>query len=257
VIPNQITPPDISNSSISPDCFVDLGVRITKSNLESNVKCYKFSHIVESKIGTNSIIGDLSKIDNCVLGSYNKIEKYNHLYHTILGNYSYTGPYSVIMHCSVGKFTSISWGTTLGGAEHDYERVTSHALLYNSFFDLNQNIATPYNRFEKPCNIGHDVWIGANSTILRGVTVGNGAVIAANALVNKDVPPYAIVAGTPAKIIKFRIEDHLIPAMQEIEWWHFPHHIIQNHIAVLNQKISDATIDDLFKVKQQTQQKAL
>ena len=72
---------------------------------------------------------------------------------------------------------------------------------------------------KKQLLIGSDVWIGANAVILRGVTVGNGAVIAAGAVVNKDVPSYAIVGGVPAKIIKFRFNDEIIKKLKESKWY--------------------------------------
>ncbi|MGN1275552.1 MAG: CatB-related O-acetyltransferase, partial [Floccifex sp.] len=67
--------------------------------------------------------------------------------------------------------------------------------------------------------IGNDVWIGNNVTILAGVSVGDGAVLAAGAVVTKDVPPYAIVGGVPAKILRFRFDDGTIKELQKLEWW--------------------------------------
>jgi acyl-[acyl carrier protein]--UDP-N-acetylglucosamine O-acyltransferase len=70
--------------------------------------------------------------------------------------------------------------------------------------------------------VGHDVWIGANAVILSGVNIGNGAVVAAGAVVNKDVPPYAVVGGVPAKLIKMRFEPEQIAALEKIQWWNWP-----------------------------------
>lgn len=69
--------------------------------------------------------------------------------------------------------------------------------------------------------IGHDVWTGWNSTIMPGVTIGNGAIIAAQAVVTKDVPPYAVVAGNPARIVKMRFPDAVIKSLEAIQWWHW------------------------------------
>ena len=83
---------------------------------------------------------------------------------------------------------------------------------------------------DKPCIIGNDVWIGCNATILRGVTIGDGAIVAANAFVNKDVPPYAIVGGVPAKVLKYRFSENIITKLLHLKWWDFPiERIRRNH----------------------------
>lgn len=238
----------IIRSEISEKVFFDKGVEVVDSKIGSNVSCYKFSSIIKSKIGYKSIVGDMSKIDNCVLDSYNKIEKYNHLYYCKLKENSYTGAHTIIMYADIGKYCSISWGCSIGGAEHDYQRISSHAFYYNPYFDINEAPPT-YDRFEKDCIIENDVWIGCNSTILRGVTIGNGAVIAANSLVNKDVPPYAIVAGSPAKIIKYRFNNNLIEKLLELEWWNLPKSIIKENFDLFDKKLNIKVLDELINLK--------
>ena len=82
------------------------------------------------------------------------------------------------------------------------------------------------NTFEeltkKECEIGNDVWIGVDSVVRRGVKIGNGAVIGANSVVTKDVPSYAIVAGSPAKIIRYRFEEEKIQLIENSKWWTTP-----------------------------------
>jgi len=103
-----------------------------------------------------------------------------------------------------------------------------------------------YSPFVKECVIGNDVWIGCNSTILRGVTIGNGAVIGANSLVNKDVPPYAIVVGSPAKIIKYRFDEEIIQALLKIKWWDYPLEIISQHAELF---ALEPTLDVIDKIR--------
>jgi acetyltransferase-like isoleucine patch superfamily enzyme len=70
--------------------------------------------------------------------------------------------------------------------------------------------------------VEHDVWVGAGAMILSGVKIGNGAIVAAGAVVAKDVPPYSIVGGVPAKVIKMRLSDLQIGALEKIQWWNWP-----------------------------------
>jgi acetyltransferase-like isoleucine patch superfamily enzyme len=122
----------------------------------------------------------------------------------------------------LGKFCSISWGVTIGPGEHDYSKITCHDFLYNDYYEIKpKDFAEPYNRYIKSVEICNDVWVGANSIILRGVKVGNGAVIGANSLVTKDVPPYAIVVGSPAKVLKYRFDENCIKKLQRLKWWDF------------------------------------
>lgn len=153
--------------------------------------------------------------DQCMVGNFSKMA------YSKMDTLSYIGDYTVVINAIIGRFCSISWGVTIGPEEHDYTRLTNHSFLYS----LKSFQLTPYKHyspFEKECVIGNDVWIGCNSTILRGVTIGDGAVIGANSLVNKDVPPYAIVAGTPAKVIKYRFNDAVIAALLDLKWWDLP-----------------------------------
>src|SRR5699024_8636000 len=101
------------------------------------------------------------------------------------------------------------------------ERPTQHLFAYNGegygFYPKDNEFLA--KRKELITTIGNDVWIGHGAIIQAGITVGDGAVIASNAVVTKDIPPYAIVGGIPAKIIKYRFSDEMIAAMSQIAWW--------------------------------------
>ena len=84
-----------------------------------------------------------------------------------------------------------------------------------------QDIAT------KKVTIGNDVWIGIKATIMPNITIGDGAVIGANAVVTKDVPPYAVVVGVPAKIIKYRFDEEIIKDLLELKWWNYSESFIK------------------------------
>lgn len=87
--------------------------------------------------------------------------------------------------------------------------------------------------------IGNDVWIGTSAVILSGVKIGHGAVVAAGSLVTKNIPPYAIVGGNPAKIIKYRFNEDKIKELLEMNWWDWSEEKIKNNIEILSSKINE------------------
>ena len=120
----------------------------------------------------------------------------------------------------IGKFCSIAQGVTiLLGGEHRVEWVSTYP--FDAFVE---KAPPPYasDRGKGDVVIGNDVWIGREALILSGVKVGDGAVIASRAVVVKDVPPYAIVGGNPAKVIRFRFEPGQIEALLQLRWWDWP-----------------------------------
>ncbi|MBY0355725.1 MAG: CatB-related O-acetyltransferase [Rickettsiales bacterium] len=91
--------------------------------------------------------------------------------------------------------------------------------------------------------IGHDVWVGLSATILSGVTIGNGAVIGTKAVVSRDVPPYAIAVGNPARIVKYRFTPEEIAELQDVQWWDWPEEKIRRNITFITGK-------DIFKLRE-------
>lgn len=215
---------------------------IENSDIHNTAKLFKYCTVVNSNLEKSATVGDFSRVTSSTMNVFSRLDRFSLLYHSILGDYSYTGPYDMIMHSEIGKFCSISWGVTIGPGDHDFNRISTHDFLYNNHYGLIPESKTdPTNRFGKTSKINNDVWVGANVTILRGVTVGNGAVIGANSVVNKDVPPYAIVAGVPAKVIKYRFDEDIIDELQDIEWWNFPSTSIKEvYDAFTNYNIKEA-----------------
>lgn len=200
----------------------DETVFISDSIIPESARLYFRAEVNGSEIKEMCIIGDNSRVRKSLLGEYVSIDRNNLVMSSCVGRYTYTGPFDMIFNAEIGSFSSISYGVTIGPPEHDYERISTHPFLHNGRYGiLDENYLLEVSKFNKPCTIGHDVWIGCNATILRGVTVGCGAVIGANALVNKDVPPYAIVGGVPARIIKYRFEKDIIEKLMTLEWWNW------------------------------------
>ncbi len=141
-------------------------------------------------------------------------------YDSTLGRYSYIGYDSQVTNCEIGQFCSIAGGCIIGSAEHPTSWVSTSPVF--------EGVAHsgPRKRFahhtlpeSKRTFIGNDVWIGARVTIKAGVKIADGAVIGSGAVVTKDIPPYAIVAGVPARILKYRFPEDVIEKLLKFQWW--------------------------------------
>ncbi|MDB5272140.1 MAG: hexapeptide repeat-containing transferase [Chitinophagaceae bacterium] len=204
--------------------------------------------VIDSAIDETANLGGCSTIIHSNLGEMCIVGKFSKVAYSSMGPLSYISDYSVVINSVIGKFSSISWGVTIGPEEHDYKRLTNHSFLYS----LKAFTLTPhkhYSPFEKECIIGNDVWIGCNSTILRGVTIGDGAVVGANSLVNKNVEPYTIVVGSPAKVIKHRFTSEIITALLELKWWDIPVSVISEHTELFAAEPTMEIIETLKKLK--------
>jgi acetyltransferase-like isoleucine patch superfamily enzyme len=153
---------------------------------------------------------------------------YVRVFQSKINSYSYVSPFSIVIKAEIGKYTSIGPGCKIGLGVHPLDFVSTSPYLYNDNLFKKKNDSD----FEEVV-IGSDVWIGANVLIMGGVKVGHGAVIGAGSVVTKDVPPYSVVVGVPAKIIKYRFTPDIIDLLIETEWWNKPHHLImqQKHNA--------------------------
>lgn len=134
---------------------------------------------------------------------------------------------------TVGSYTSIARGVTIVlGGYHPMDRVTTFPLRLR--LGMADAGADGYPWSPGDVSIGSDVWIGTNATILSGVSIGHGAVVGAGAVVNRDVAPYAVVAGNPAREVRRRLREDLIEPMLEIAWWNWPDETVRDRIQELS-----------------------
>jgi len=147
----------------------------------------------------------------------------------ILGDYLYiSGPGSYVEAAKIGKYCSIARNVTIGVSDHNYSVVSSHPFLFDKSYKLNKN--PPLEKAKTRPIIGNDVWIGMGSFVLRGVNIGDGAIVAANSVVTKDVEPYSIVAGSPARHLKYRFSPSDVRNLLEIKWWDWSEDKIKKEI---------------------------
>lgn len=210
--------------------------------VHETVSIYGNGELSNSTAGERTIIGENSRVRHCLLGHHVRIDRNNLLMNVEMGDYTYTGPFDMLFHLKIGKFTSISYGVTIGAPEHNYKLLSTHPFIYDSYYEVfDKSEVVRNDKFDKETEIGNDVWIGCNSTILRGVHIGDGAVIGANSLVNRDVPPYAVVAGCPAKIIKYRFPKETIDKLITIKWWNWSIEKIRSNKKLFTTELSECS----------------
>lgn len=150
-----------------------------------------------------------------------KVESGSQVINSIFGKHSFCGYDCEIINCQIGSFCSIANGVKIGGGMHPVDWVGTSPVFYEGRDSVKAKFSK--HKRPKPRNtfIGHDVWIGQNALIKQGVVIGSGAVIGMGSVVTKDVPPYAIVGGVPAKIIKYRFKQNTIDRLLNSKWWEF------------------------------------
>lgn len=165
-----------------------------------------------------------SSIYNCRFGYHNIVYDNTLMVNVTIGDYSYVGGESKIFNTLIGKFCSLGPELRIGLGRHPIHLKSTFPGFYSDK-DLSYGVKKEYDNEEPeylPIIIGNDVWIGARAMILDGVCIGDGAIVAAGAVVTKDVPPYAIVGGVPAKVIKYRFDQNTIQKMLTEKWWESP-----------------------------------
>jgi len=186
-------------------------------------KQVKFHNGKSLILGINSSLSNCQIEDNIYIGTGCQIKN------STIGRRSYTNNYVAIQNAEIGRFVSIGSDVTIGVGAHPTSMVSTHPAFYsnNKIFNTYAK-ETVYIEFGK-CIIGNDVWIGSKSTILNNIKIGDGAIIGYGAVVTKDIEPYSIVGGIPAKLIKYRFSPSIISRLLEIEWWKFNDDILVNN----------------------------
>ena len=180
----------------------------------------------KNQFAKNAIVLKDSEVKNSKLGVYTRVKSHIELRNSVVGDYTIMSSFSIINACDVGKFCCIGPGNFLGLWEHNMW-VTTHTFPLT---EVSGGFVKGFQDFEKDSirvKIGNDVWTGAGAIIRKGVVVGDGAIIGAGALVTRDVPPYAIVIGSPARVLRFRFSPAEIKYLLKIQWWEFDRKLIQ------------------------------
>jgi len=171
------------------------------------------------------------EVTDSIFGAYIEIGKGSRVNNSYFGDYSYCDRYADIANAQIGKFANIAAFARIGATDHPLHTAACHHFLYRSYDywdDSEPDEAFFEHRRSRTAHIGHDTWIGAGAMIKPEVTLGDGAVVAAGAVVTKDVDPYTIVAGTPAKVIRLRQPPEIAERLIVLAWWDWPHDRLRN-----------------------------
>jgi phosphonate metabolism protein (transferase hexapeptide repeat family) len=159
-------------------------------------------------------------------GRYVEIGRATRLAHSEIGDYSYCDRWCDIANSQVGKFSNIAASVRIGATDHPMEKASLHHFHYRAgdYFDGAEDDADWFAlRRSRRTVIGHDTWLGHDAQVRPEVTIGHGAVVAGGAIVTRDVAPYMIVAGIPAKPLRRRFSESIAARMEELAWWDWPH----------------------------------
>ena len=172
-------------------------------------------------------------INDSSFGAYTEIGAGSRIAHSTFEDYAYCDRYADIANATIGKFANIAAFSRIGATDHPLDTAACHHFLYRSadYWDDVENDAEFFaHRQSRRAHIGADTWIGAGAMIKPEVTLGHGAVVAAGALVTKDVEPYTIVAGTPAKVLRRRQPEDIAERLITLAWWDWPHDVLRERL---------------------------
>lgn len=184
-----------------------------------------------TKLSDVALVHDRAKVTNSSLGRYVEIGEAARLNEVKMGDYAYCDRYADIAYADIGKFANIAAFSRINPGNHPTWRPSLHHFMYRaSYYFEGIEDEEPFFewRREHHCSLGPDTWLGNGAIVLPGRHIGTGAVVGAGAIVTKDVPDYAIVAGNPARVIKMRFPDEIAGRLLDLAWWDWDHDVLRD-----------------------------
>ena len=187
----------------------------------------------------------LSAVKNSHIHKSSKVESGSLVVNSSMDRYSFCGYDCKLINVKIGAFCSLADNVIIGGSAHPIDWVSSSPVFYAGRDSVKKKFSEFEREPDKNTVIGNDVWIGDRAIIKAGVTVGDGAVIGMGCVVTKDVPPYAIVAGVPAKVIRYRFDNETIDALLKSRWWELSDTELEKHAKSI--RFPNAFLDEVSK----------
>lgn len=215
-------------SQIGESSEIDEGAVIVRSTLGRACRVGTRTEVADSQLADQVRVGRDADVIQCTIAPWVSLQAGVELIDTRLGSFSYVARRARLIATTTGAFCSIGPNVICGCGEHPAGWMSTSPVFYSEGRQCGRTFAAETS-FEEvaPVTIGSDCWIGANAFIRNGVSIGHGAIVAANAAVVKDVAPYEIVGGVPAKRIRFRFEPEIITGLLETRWWEFPVEVLE------------------------------
>lgn len=229
---------NITESSLTGTVNMNRNSKILDSTLSGSITIAENSIVKGAKINGNFVAGENLKLLGEGISIYGNVE---------VGRFtSLNGPnfdiYSRLNKVVIGSFCSVARNVAFQEYSHRTDRISTYYFNNNVFKEnMQDDICSKGDII-----VGNDVWIGTQSVILTGVSIGHGAIIAANSVISKDIPPYAIAAGSPAKVIKYRFSEEVIGKLLNLKWWDWDIVKIKENQVLFESDLSDDILSDII-----------
>lgn len=227
--------------------YIDSSALVRDSELGS-VKLFRNSVVIGSKLGNGCTVGDDTNVERCLFENNVIINRRSFVNDSQIGMYTYAGINLTMNWTKIGRFCSLGRNVDVGGFDHDYHKVTTMPQFRWNQMSIGGGKIPELSQHDY-CIIGNDVWIAAGAQILHKAKIGDGAIIGGGAVVTRDVPPYAIAVGVPARIIGYRFEAEFVDALMDIQWWNWPLSVIlENMNKLIHADVNEKTIDMMRQI---------
>jgi len=193
-----------------------------------------------------TVIHETVRLREAEIGRRCEVLRNTSIEYSSLGDYSYLGENCEVADAVIGRFTAIANSVRIGAPNHPMDRPSQHRFTYvPEYYEASATRDRDFfaERRADRVNVGNDCWIGHAAILLPGVTVGDGAVIAAGAVVSRDVAAYTVVGGVPARTIRKRFPDSIAEKLQRIAWWNWPDQMIFERLADFRSEQIEAFCD--------------
>jgi acetyltransferase-like isoleucine patch superfamily enzyme len=171
-----------------------------------------------------------------------------HLLDTRVGRFTSLGRGAKCHYADLGPFCSVAWDVTIGATSHPLDRASTHAFAYRRAVGAIAEDA-PIDR--PRARLGPDVWVGTHVVVLPGVEIGAGAVLGAGSVVARDVRPYAIVAGAPARELRRRVPEETVERLLALAWWDWPLATLEASAALFREPVGEDVLEALESIAKQ------